>query len=309
MSNFCKNNHKANGKFALLTSGGDCPGMNNLVAHFMINCHKGKLIPCLIKDGFKGIIEKTFLQKNICFAYEILNQGGSSIGCSRFVEFKEKTTQRKAISILNKEKIDALIIAGGEGSIKGAKALSNLGFRVIAIPATIDNDVEQTSFTLGFDSTLNNIVHAIDLLRHTAESHNRCFILQVMGRDCGDLAFYSGLASGCEVVSWTEQPLTVDEIVQQVNFFYQKKKRSVIVLVSEHLYNLQDLASRITKEVGYETRVQELGHLQRGGIPSAFDRFHAWNFISAAFEVLKKKEDNNSYLLVYRNNNYDKIPL
>lgn len=297
-------------KVAILTSGGDCQPMNNLVANLILKILTRDWEPVIIKNGFYGLVKGSFLMPphvSEVFARTIINTGGSKIHCSRYPKFKEINERKKAREILKQHKIDKLIVIGGEGSLAGADELRKLTTTdIIFIPATIDNDISGTDTTLGFDSALNVVVEAVDRLRTTALSHKRCFVFEVMGRYCGDLAEYAGKATGCEVISTSEKALSVSEIISEVKKKVSLIKQGLIVIVSEHLYNVKELAKEIKEKAKVETGCQVLGYSQRGGVPSALDRYHAFYFAEKAIEAVNFK---GSFAIVFTKGVYCKISL
>ncbi|MDR1697662.1 MAG: 6-phosphofructokinase [Erysipelotrichaceae bacterium] len=271
---------------AVLTSGGDSPGMNAAIRAVVRTGLKHNLKMYMVSFGFKGLVDGSIKMADRDSVKDIINRGGTIIGSTRLPEFKELAVQQKAIDNLRKHKIDSLVCIGGDGTYQGALALSRLGFPTVALPATIDNDVASTDYTIGFDTCLNTIIDCIDKLRDTTSSHQRCSLIEVMGRQCGDLAIFSGIAEGVELVmDYTHRPEEVD-IIKILSELKRKKKRHAIMLVSENLVDVHELADHITQETGFETKAEVLGRLQRGGSPTAFDRVLASRLGSRAAEIL-----------------------
>ncbi len=257
----------------ILTSGGDAPGMNNAIRSIVKTCFKKNIKPYLIFEGYKGLVEGNIEEATLTSVSGITNIGGTILGSARLPEFEEVSVREKAIKNFKEKGIDALIVIGGDGSYMGAAKLTEMGIPCVGLPGTIDNDIACTDWTIGFDTALTMIVEAIDRVKITANSHSRCMIIETMGRYCGDLAIFGALASGAEVLSVPEHQLSEDEVVKQVAQARNKdNKREIIVLVTEHLYDVSKLAIKIEKETKIVTRSLVLSNLQRGGTPTAKDR-------------------------------------
>lgn len=263
-------------KIAVLTSGGDSPGMNNAISAIIKSAISSNIEPYVIYDGYSGLVNNKIVKVDLEFALKINNRGGTAIGTARLKEFQEEKIRQRAVENLKTNEIDGLIVIGGDGSYNGAMALSKMGVNCIALPGTIDNDINGTDATIGFDTTLNTVTDAIDRIRDTNNSHHRCGIIEVMGRYCGDIALYTSLGSAAEIVSSSENRLSVTELINQVQQLKTQQYRSILIIVSEHIYpNLNDVANKIEVATGFETRATILGHIQRGGKPLASDRLLA----------------------------------
>ena len=274
-------------KVGILTSGGDAPGMNAAVRAVVRAGIKAGLTMYAIYDGYKGLVEGKIQEADRNFVSDIINRGGTILHTARLPEFKEEFIQNMAIKKLEEYDIDSLIVVGGDGTFRGAAELSKKGINTIGIPATIDNDIACSEYTIGFDTCLNTIIDCVDKIRDTTTSHKRCTIIEVMGNKCGDLAIYSGIAEGVEMVVTREEPMTEDEMFSKLKSLKGGKKGHSLVIVSEKLFdNVYDLAKRVTKATGIDTRAEVLGHLQRGGSPSAKDRVIASRFGVAAIQAL-----------------------
>lgn len=273
-------------KIAILTSGGDAPGMNSAVKGVVNAAIEKGLEPYLVYEGYLGLTQGNFKKASKEDVKFIGDKGGTIIYSARFPEFKEIEVREKAVTKMKEEGIDALVAIGGDGSYMGAAKLTEMGIKTIGLPGTIDNDIASTDYTIGFHTALNTIVEALDKTRDTAESHNRAKIVEVMGRHCGDLAIYSAIAAGAEVLSTAERKLSEEEIIAQVKQAREDGNRSIIVVVTEHLYDVAALASRVQEETGIEARATVLGHPQRGGIPTAEDRILANRMAAFAVERL-----------------------
>lgn len=273
-------------RIGVLTSGGDAPGMNAAVRAIIRAGIKNGKEMFVIYDGYRGLVDGEIQQVDRNFVSDIINRGGTIIRSARLPEFKELEVQKKAVEQLKKHGIDALVVIGGDGTYMGAKKLSNLGINCIAIPGTIDNDIASTDYTIGFDTALNTICDAVSKLRDTSSSHQRCSVIEVMGRYCGDLALFSGIASGADLIISTDHPLSRGESIERIKKMRAEGKRHVIVIITEKLCDVHEFARDIEKQTGYECRAEVLGRIQRGGSPSAFDRVLAAKLGTYAVECL-----------------------
>lgn len=279
-------------RLAVLTSGGDAPGMNAAIRAVVRTCIYHGIEIYGVSDGYKGLVEDKMRRFYSFDVGQILNRGGTILGSARLPEFKNSQVIAKAIENLRNREIDGLIVIGGNGTFKGAISLEEQGFPVVAIPGTIDNDVEGTEYTIGFFSALDTSMEAIDKLRDTSFSHQRCTVVEVMGRYCGDLSIYSGIACGAEIVVTNETGYNEEKILNQIKNAKRSGKRHQVVVVAEHMVDVFDLAKKIESNTGYETRATILGHVQRGGSPSAFDRVLASKMGTWAVELLKDGKHN-----------------
>ena len=273
-------------KIGVLTSGGDAPGMNAAIrAVVREGLHLG-LEVYGIYDGYAGLHQDRIEKLDRQSVSDVINRGGTFLGSARFPEFKEESVRKEAIENLKKHDIDALVVIGGDGSYMGAKKLTEMGFPCIGIPGTIDNDIPGTTYTIGFDTALNTVVDAIDRLRDTSTSHQRISIVEIMGRYCGDLTMGAAVAGGAEFVVIPEKGYDEDELLSQVKAGIAKGKKHAIIAMCEHVTNVDHLAKHIETETGRETRATILGHLQRGGTPTARDRIMASRMGSYAVKLL-----------------------
>ena len=273
-------------RIAVLTSGGDAPGMNAALRSVIrAGLYHGKEM-YVIYDGYRGILEGNIVQVNKDFTSDIINRGGTIIRSARVPEMKEEATQQKCADILADYEIDALIGIGGDGTYRGLAALHKHGVKVVGIPGTIDNDVGSTEETIGFSTALNTICECVDKLKDTSGSHQRCSLIEVMGRDCGDLAMYAALAEGAEGVICVEHPLNEEKLFRKLRKMKAMNKSHAIILVSENLYDIKELAKKIEAATGFDTRTEVLGRLQRGGSPSAHDRILAARYGALAIQTL-----------------------
>lgn len=288
-------------KVAILTSGGDAPGMNACLRAAVRAALNNDIEPYVVYDGYKGLVEGKILEVHRRFVSEILNRGGTIIGTARLDEFKELKVREKAISNLHNLGINDLIVIGGDGSFRGASELGDMGLNCIGVCATIDNDINAPGYTIGFDTALNTIVNCIDRIRDTSSSHTRCSIVEVMGRHCGDLALYSSIACGADILIDPINGYDVEKIIEDVKRMKHEGRKHVIIVASENILNVKELAKNIEEVTGFETRATVLGYLQRGGTPSAMDRVTASILGYSSIDMLMKKEYGK---MVYFVNNH-----
>ena len=262
-------------RIGVLTSGGDAPGMNatiRAVVRAALRC--GDTV-FGIYDGYRGLIEgkiQEFTRKDVS---EILNKGGTILGTARLPEFKYEQVRQLAVKQLQKNDIEALICIGGDGTYTGALRLHEMGIKTIGIPGTIDNDIASTEFTIGFSTALNTACDAIDKLRDTSSSHQRCSIIEVMGRRCEDLALYSGICCGAEYIITSSTGLNKDELLANLKANRLAGRKHAIVVISENITDVYQLAKEVEVYSGYECRATILGYIQRGGTPTPEDRLLA----------------------------------
>lgn len=273
-------------KIAVLTSGGDAPGMNACVrAVIRAGLYRG-IDMYVIYDGLRGLVEGQIKQVNKDFTQDIINRGGTIIRSARLPEFKDPKVVKRAANILQDFEIDALVGIGGDGTFRGLNDLAKYGIKVVGIPGTIDNDVGSTEQTIGFSTALNTICECVDKLKDTSGSHQRCSLIEVMGRHCGDLAMYAALAEGAEGVICVEHPLKEEVLFRKLRKMKAQNKSHAIILVSENLLDIKELATKIEEETGFDTRTEVLGRLQRGGSPSAEDRVLAARMGAKSIELI-----------------------
>ena len=273
-------------KIGILTSGGDAPGMNAAIrAVVRVGLSHG-LEVYGIRDGYLGLHENRIEKLDRYSVSDVINCGGTFIGSARFPAFREESVRREAIENLKQHGIDALVVIGGDGSYMGAKKLTEMGCPCIGLPGTIDNDIAGTDYTIGFDTALNVIMDAIDRLRDTSSSHKRISVVEVMGRHCGDLAMSSAVSGGAEFVVVPELPFDKEVLLSQIEAGLARGKRHALVVVCEHVTDVGALAREIEDRTGLETRATILGHIQRGGSPTARDRIMASQMGAYAVELL-----------------------
>lgn len=272
----------------VMTSGGDAPGMNPGIRAVVRAALANGLNVVGIEDGFEGLLHGSFKLLTARNVGGILQRGGTILQTARSMEFKTPQGQRQAIRQLNNAEIDALVVLGGDGSLNGAFKLHQQGVPVVGVPASIDNDIYGTDMCIGVDTALNTIVDAIDKLRDTASSHNRAFLVEVMGRDNGYLANQAGIICGAEMVLVPEYETPFEEISNSVDEAYKRGKSHAIIVVAEgYKMSVHEVATKLEElQLGFTTRVTVLGHIQRGGKPTAYDRFLATRFGYKAVEFL-----------------------
>ncbi|WP_299547499.1 6-phosphofructokinase [Seonamhaeicola sp.] len=299
-------------KIAVLTSGGDAPGMNAAVRSVVRTCaYHG--VECVgVYRGYQGMIEGDFKPMDARSVRGIINKGGTILKSARSKEFRTKEGREKAFQNIKKAGVEGLVIIGGDGSFTGALVFNQeYGFPVMGIPGTIDNDIFGTTHTLGFDTALNTVVDAIDKIRDTASSHNRLFFIEVMGRDVGHIALNTGIAGGAEEILIPEEDLGLDRLVESLNKSKKTGKTSSIVVVAEgdkigkNIFELKEYVDENME--GYDVRVSVLGHMQRGGAPSCFDRVLASRMGVKAVETLLNGQTN--YMVGLQNNKMELTPL
>lgn len=273
-------------KIGILTSGGDSPGMNPAVIGAIktgINLNKEMYV---IYEGYKGLINNNFQKVDKTFMEDKINVGGTYIKTARLPEFKYPETRVKACEILKKEGIDALIVIGGDGSYMGAKLLTELGINCVGLPGTIDNDIASSDYTIGFDTALNTVVDAIDNIRDTMKSHNRCAVIEIMGNKCPDLTSFAGIATCADEIITCDNPLDKEKLFERMKKAKDSNKDNYIILVAEKLLDTNELVKEINSQGIWEARATILGHIQRGGKPTAMERYNSIRMGSYAVSLL-----------------------
>ncbi|MCO6545964.1 MAG: 6-phosphofructokinase [Gilliamella sp.] len=273
-------------KIGILTSGGDAPGMNAAIRGVVRTALSEGLDVFGVYDGYMGLCEDRIVQLKRSSVSDIITRGGTFLGSARFPEFKDKAVRQKAIANLKKHQIDALVVIGGDGSYMGAMRLTEEGFPCIGLPGTIDNDIRGTDYTIGYFTALSTAVEAIDRLRDTCSSHNRISVIEIMGRDCGDLTLNAAVAGGCEFMIIPEVSYTKENLIEEIKLGFAKGKKHAIVTVTEHMCDVNQLAVDIEAAVHHETRATVLGHVQRGGSPVPYDRILGSRMGAYAVELL-----------------------
>ena len=270
----------------ILTSGGDAPGMNAAIrAVVRMGIDKGLRVMG-IQRGYSGLINGEIYEMNRHSVSDIIQRGGTILRTARCEEFKTEEGRAKAVNVLKVFGIDGLVVIGGDGSFTGAKLLSKMGILTVGLPGTIDNDLAYTDYTIGFDTALNTVLDAVNKLRDTSSSHERVSVVEVMGRNCGDIALFSGIAGGAESVIIPETGFDKDELCKTILEGKLRGKLHNLVILAEGVGGANELAKEIQNVTGIESRATILGHIQRGGSPSAFDRILASRLGAKAVEVL-----------------------
>ncbi|MDU1412176.1 MAG: 6-phosphofructokinase [Clostridium sp.] len=273
-------------RIAVLTSGGDSPAMNAAIrAVVRIGLEKGIKV-FGVHRGYNGLINGELYEMDRQSVSDIIQRGGTILRTARSDEFKTPEGREKALNVIKVLKIDGVVVIGGDGSFRGADLLSDLGVPTVGIPGTIDNDLAYTDYTIGFDTAINTALDAINKIRDTSSSHERVSVIEVMGRNCGDLALFSAIAGGAEQVIIPEMPITIEDICENIFIGKRCGKLHNIIILAEGVGGAQKLAQNIEKITGIETRATVLGYIQRGGSPSAFDRILASRMGGKAVDVL-----------------------
>ncbi len=273
-------------RLMILTSGGDAPGMNAAIRACVRFAIYNELEVLGVNRGYAGLIDGDVEPMTIRSVGDIIQRGGTILQTSRSKEFKEEAGFNKALETIKKNGVDGVVVIGGDGSFRGAQALSNAGIKTVGIPATIDNDLEYTDATIGYDTALNTVLMAIGNLRDTSSSHNRVNVIEVMGRSCGDIAVFSSLAGGADGIIIPEVETDMDLLCDKILEGKKRGKKHQIIVVAEGAMNANDVASYIKLKLSLTTRVTVIGHLQRGGSPTVFDRNLASRFSYRAINSL-----------------------
>ena len=273
---------------AVLTSGGDAPGMNAAIRAVVRTALDKNLNVMGVKRGYSGLMNGEIVPMQRSSVADIIQRGGTILKTARSKEFKTEEGIKRAVNILKTFKIDGLVVIGGDGSFRGAHELSKLGIATIGLPGTIDNDLAYTDFTIGFDTAVNTVLDAINKLRDTSTSHERVSIVEVMGRNCGDIALYSGLAGGAENIILPEKGYDEQELCKSILEAKMKGKMHNLILLAEGIGGAEALAEKVEDITGIETRATKLGHIQRGGSPTCSDRILASRFGYRAVELLEE---------------------
>ena len=279
-------------RIALLTSGGDAPGMNAAIRAIVRKARFHGIETIGISRGFAGLIEGDFRVLDVSDVSDIIQRGGTILRTARSPEFKEEEGRKKGLANLHKHGIEGLIVIGGDGSFRGASRLASMGFPTIGVPGTIDNDLSCTDYTIGFDTTVNTVVDAINKIRDTATSHERVFVIEVMGREAGFIALASGLAGGAESILIPEMGFDIEVVVGKIVRGHNKGKLHSIIVVAEGAGDVMEISREIRELTQLDVRVTILGHIQRGGSPTAFDRMLASRMGARAVELLITGKSN-----------------
>lgn len=287
----------------VLTSGGDSPGMNAAIRAVVRTALHNNLKVKGIREGFAGLLNENIFDMTATDVSDIISRGGTVLYSARCEEFRQAEYQKKGAEILKKHNIDALVVIGGDGSFNGALRISENGINVVAIPGTIDLDIACTDYTIGFDTSINTAMEAIDKIRDTSSSHARCSVVEVMGRRAGYIALWTGIATGAEDILLPEKEnLTTEELIAKIDKMKETGRRHYIIINAEGIGNSDELASMIQEKTGIATRATILGHIQRGGSPSCKDRYYASIMGAKAVDTLL--EGKNNRVIVYKDDKF-----
>lgn len=275
-------------KIGVLTSGGDAPGMNAAIRAIVRSAGSEKIEVVGIECGYQGIFDKKFRSFGMRSVSDTIQRGGTILRTARCMDFYKPECQDTAIANMREIGLEGLVVIGGDGSFRGAAALTQKGFPSVGIPGTIDNDLAYTDYTLGFHTACNTVIEAIDRIRDTSSSHDRVTIIEVMGRRCGDIALYSGIAGGAELIVVPEIPMTFNEIKKRLLSVSMKGKSSGLVVLAEGVCSADELSKYLVRETKLSIRSTVLGYQQRGGSPSMFDRVIGTQFGYHAVQLLQK---------------------
>lgn len=295
-------------RIGILTSGGDAPGMNAAIrAVTRVALHHG-LEVYGIKHGYKGLVEGEIKPMATDSVSDIIDRGGTFLGSARLKEFEQEDVRKEALRVLKRYNIEALVVIGGDGTYRGALALHEMGIACVGIPGTIDNDIASTQYTIGYQTALATAVECVDKLRDTSSSHHRCSIVEVMGNRCDDLAVSTAIACGAEILVTRSTGCDVEDIVKRLNdLHYIRQKNHAIIIISEKITNVHELAEQITDRTAYAARATILGHIQRGGSPCPFDRILASRMGEKAVRCLM--EGQSAICLGYQNDDIIAVPI
>lgn len=275
-------------RIGLLTSGGDAPGMNAAIRAVVRTAIYYGMEVFGIERGYAGLINDQVIPMDMRSVSDIIHRGGTKLRTARCMEMLTKEGKDQAVATLKKHGIEGLVVIGGDGSFRGAKCLTEeYGIPTIGIPGTIDNDLEYTDFTLGFDTAVNTCIDAINKLRDTMNSHERISVVEVMGRHCGDIALYAGITSGAEIIVVPEIQFDIEDIVMRIDRSRANGKHSNIVVIAEGVMSAEEFTKKLQAVTQYSVRATNIGHIQRGGSPSMADRMLASQFGNKAVRLLK----------------------
>ena len=294
---------------AIMCSGGDAPGMNPAIKKFVDHSYKKGVDAYLIYDGLEGLIDNTIEKASHQKVAGIMHNGGTILRSSRSKRFFEDKYRRQAFNNLQAHNIEGLVVLGGDGSFRAMERFSSeYDLNFVGIPTTIDNDIYGTEYCLGVDTALNVIRDALDKIRDTAASFKRAFIVEVMGRDCGYLAIVSAMVSGAEVCVIPELPFEHEKLGKRLAHEVKHGRNYIIAIVAEGTKQTTEVYNWLQDEIGLETRVSILGHIQRGGNPSVYDRLMAFDFTIIAVEHLLKNSDSNK-VVVYQKGEFNLLDI
>lgn len=272
----------------VLTSGGDAPGMNAAVRAVVRTAIAKGMTVKGIHRGWNGLIEGDIIDLDVRSVSDIIHRGGTVLYTARSPKFKTEEGMQEAIENCKKHGIEGIVVIGGDGSYRGARDLSLRGIPCVGVPGTIDNDIASTEYTIGFDTAMNTAMEMVDRLRDTAQSHDRCTVIEVMGRHAGFLALQCGIAVGATAIIVPEVECNLDDVIEKIKKSQATGKKHFIIIVAEGVGGVEAMAKKIEADTGIESRASVLGHVQRGGRPTVRDRVYATRFGYAAVELLAK---------------------
>ena len=272
----------------VLTSGGDAPGMNAAIRAAVRTAISLGMTVKGIKRGWNGLIEDDIIDLDVRSVSDTIHRGGTTLFTARSPRFKEEEGMQEAIKTCKKHGIEGIVVIGGDGSFRGARDLSERGIPCVGVPGTIDNDIASTEFTIGYDTAMNTAMEMIDRLRDTAQSHERCTIIEVMGRHAGYIALNCGIAAGATAIAVPEVPITTEEIIEKIEAARHTGKKHFVIVVAEGVGGVEEMAKIIEEKTGIESRATVLGHVQRGGRPTVRDRVIATKLSNEAVHLLSK---------------------
>ncbi|MEH7094800.1 6-phosphofructokinase [Neobacillus vireti] len=273
-------------KIGVLTSGGDSPGMNPAIRAVVRKAIFHNVEVYGIYGGYAGLVSGNIKKLELGSVGDIIHRGGTMLQSARLPEFANPEVQQKGIEQLRAHGIEGLVVIGGDGSYRGARALTQQGYPCVGVPGTIDNDIPGTELTIGFDTALNTVIDAIDKIRDTATSHERTFVIEVMGRNAGDIALWAGLAGGAETILIPEENYDMKEVAERLRSGHERGKKHSIIVVAEGVCSGYEFARQLQETTEFDTRVSVLGHIQRGGSPTVADRVLASRLGARAVELL-----------------------
>jgi 6-phosphofructokinase 1 len=294
-------------RIGVLTSGGDAPGMNAAIRAVVRRGLSLGMEVIGVRRGYAGLISGDFVPLFLSSVGDIVHRGGTILQSARSESFRTQEGQEQALSQARATGMQGLVVIGGDGSFRGARALTAQGLPSVGVPGTIDNDISGTDMTIGFDTAVNTCLDAIRRIRDTASSHDRTFVLEVMGRDSGWIALAAGLAGGAESILMPEYPVEMDEVIARLKRGFERGKRHSLIIVAEGAGQGFNVAEEIKSRTGFDTRVAVLGHIQRGGAPTAMDAMLASRMGARAAELLH--EDQGGLFVGVTNNEVVSLPL
>ena len=274
-------------RIGVLTSGGDAPGMNAAVRAVVRTAIALGMKVKGIRRGYNGLIEGDIIDLDVRSVSDIIHRGGTVLYTARSPRFKTEEGMKEAIDNCKKHGIEGIVVIGGDGSYRGARDLSLRGIPCVGVPGTIDNDISSTEYTIGFDTAMNTAMEMVDKIRDTAQSHDRCSVVEVMGRRAGYLALQAGIAVGATAVLVPEVEFKIEDVVEKIKATQKTGKKHFIIVVAEGVGGVEEIAKKIEEETGVESRATVLGHVQRGGNPTVRDRVMATEMGYAAVKLLK----------------------